>query len=130
MTRHLGVVPDSGPPALTITLPDPVISRPRRHFDDRPPSACPQCGQAIEVADRIRKVSAVWMHASCAHEAISQMSVASTWLMLAEQVAATPSQFSAREIRVIVRAIVDIAERVQLADAVSASVDTPDGEPS
>lgn len=112
----LHAVPNPGPGPLTITLPDPVISRPRRvpaGFMPPPPSRCPKCREDIEPADRIRKVHSSWMHAECAAEAITGMDASALWLMLAEQVAATPSAFKASEIRVIVRAVVGIVEAVE-----------------
>lgn len=112
----LHAVPNPGPGPLTITLPDAVISRPRRvppGYTSPPPSYCPKCRESIEPADRIRKVHSAWMHAECAAEAIAAMDASALWLMLAEQVAATPSAFKASEIRVIVRAVIEIAETDQ-----------------
>jgi hypothetical protein len=105
----------SGP--LTFTLPDPVISRPRQPIVDpesgtvweRPQSSCSACRQKIEVADRIRKVNGGWLHDECAHQVVGGMSVSQKWLMLAESLAYAPSSFRAAQIRVIVRALIEIA---------------------
>lgn len=110
----LHAVPAPAPGPLTITLPDPAISRPRRvppGYTAPAPSDCPNCGGRIEPADRIRKVHSSWMHAECAQDVIGSMGTADLWLMLAEHVAATPSAFKASEIRAIVSAVVRIAER-------------------
>lgn len=121
---HLSAVPDPSSRLISFTLPE-SISRPRHPDWPHEPSLCPRCDEPIEVADRIHKVGAGWMHSECARQAIAAMSPRNTWLVLAEHLSVRPSQFSARQIRVIVRALLDI---VQLGD--EASADTPDGEPS
>ncbi len=103
---------------LTIVLPPPIPSRPRRGITVHDgivtegfalPSPCDHCRKPIEAGSGIRKVFHSWMHDACARDAIGKLGVSESWLMLAEQLAARPGAFKVAEIRAIVRALIEMA---------------------
>lgn len=69
------------------------------------------CDKEFEDGDHVRKLRRVWLHAECAHDAITAADVDEAWLLIADQVAARPHKFRASEIRTVLNAVAAIASR-------------------
>lgn len=70
---------------------------------DRPSTPCPGCGQTTAEDAPITKVHRVWWHHECAREWMQSVGETEAWLVLANQIAESPSRYKTTEIRVVMQ---------------------------
>lgn len=89
--RHLRPVPSDGP---------------RRDGYSKP---CPACRRDIALGDPIVRHNYDWMHAGRLAADVARLDDREAWLVIAGQLAARPSAYSAKETRLIVGQVLRIA---------------------